>query len=233
MEVEFLSNVRYNLFASNDEWSEWHAKLKRFSDFYHRTSLITEDNEQFVSKAPPALHISPSIGLASPLLSLSPASKLPPMDKSLSILPSWSPSVNNGALYTPLLPRLGNEIPPSGNSRKHGRDESTDEHPVKRRAICNPIIANFQPSSTLPSMPALLSVSTPTPTFSRLPMHHSPQNKCLLRSNNPSSGSNLTPSIPTISHQIHPAPARAIPSAHKQFSSTGRISYTGFTSTVT
>lgn len=143
MEVEFLSNVRYNLFASNDEWSEWHAKLKRFSDFYHKTSLIPEDNEQFVSKAP-ALHISPDI--APP--SLSPASKLPPMDKSLRILPSWSPSVNNGALYTPLLPRLGNEITPSGNSRKRGRDELTDERPVKRRATCNPIIAKFQPSFT-------------------------------------------------------------------------------------
>lgn len=118
MEIEFLSNVRYNLFASKDEWNEWHAKLRRFSDFYHKASLVPEDNEQFISKNP-TLHVSPSLDLAPPLRALS----------------NWNLSVKNSASYAPPLPRLGNEIPPSVNSRKRSRDASTDEHPVKRTAM--------------------------------------------------------------------------------------------------
>ena len=90
MEVEFLSNVRYNLFASKEEWKEWHAKLRRFSDFYHKASLVPED-EQFISKTP-SLHISPSLGPTPPLPSMSPASKLPspPLSESLRTMPNWN-----------------------------------------------------------------------------------------------------------------------------------------------
>ena len=136
MEVEFLSNVRYNLFASKDEWNKWNAKLRRFSDFYHKASLVSGDDEQFISKTPP-LQVSPNLDLAPPLPFLSSPSKLPspPMNESLRALPNWNLSVKNGASYAPPLPRLGNEIPPSVNSRKRSRDELTDEHPVKRTVM--------------------------------------------------------------------------------------------------
>lgn len=36
MEVEFLSNMRYNLYASETQWQEWKNKLGRLSSFYER-----------------------------------------------------------------------------------------------------------------------------------------------------------------------------------------------------
>ena len=215
MEVEFLSNVRYSLFASKDEWNEWHAKLRRFSDFYHKASLVPEDNEQFVSKTP-ALHISPSLGPTPPLPSLSPASKLPspPMNESLRALSSWNLSVNNGPSYASPLPRLGNEIPPSVNSRKRSRDEPTEEHPVKRAAMPNPSIVTLPPSSALPSIPTLPLVLTPTPMSA--PSSHAPFARSVSQLPRPniSSSNNLTPSISNISHQLPPVPARTVPLAY-------------------
>lgn len=41
MEVEFLSNMRYSLYASKEEWSEWHFKLARFSIYYSETPEVT------------------------------------------------------------------------------------------------------------------------------------------------------------------------------------------------
>ncbi|KAK1086461.1 hypothetical protein LTR48_003531 [Friedmanniomyces endolithicus] len=38
MEVEFLSNMKYCLFTSSDEWSEWQSLLGRFADFLQRAS---------------------------------------------------------------------------------------------------------------------------------------------------------------------------------------------------
>ena len=217
MEVEFLSNVRYNLFASKEEWKEWHAKLRRFSDFYHKASLVPEDSEQFISKTP-ALHISPSLGPTPPLpSSLSPASKLPspPLSESLRALSSWNLPLNNGPSYAPPLPRLGNEVPPSVNPRKRSRDEPTDEHPAKRVTMSNPPIATLPPSSALPSIPTLPPVLTPTSA----PSSHAPMGRPvsqLPRPNIPSSSSNLTPNVPTISHQLPPVPARAMSSAYNQ-----------------
>lgn len=108
MEVEFLSNVWYNLFASKDEWNKWHAKLGCFSDFYHRASVVLEVNEQFTSKTP-TFHILTSLGPTPLLPSLYPTSQLP-------ALSNWNLSIGNGALYTPVLPWLGNEIPLSVNT---------------------------------------------------------------------------------------------------------------------
>lgn len=36
MEVEFLSNMRYNLLASKQEWEDWLAKLACFHEYYER-----------------------------------------------------------------------------------------------------------------------------------------------------------------------------------------------------
>ena len=41
MEVEFLSNMRYSLYASKKEWAEWHIKLARFSMYYSETPEVT------------------------------------------------------------------------------------------------------------------------------------------------------------------------------------------------
>lgn len=217
MEVEFLSNVRYNLFASAEEWNEWHAKLRCFLQFYRKASLVPEGNEQLLPKTPPALRISPSLGPTPPLPSLSPVSKLPspPVNESLRALPNWNVSMNNGSSYAPALPPLGNEIPPSVTSRKRSRDEPTEEHPAKRVAVAtNPPVATLSPSSALPSIPTLPPVLTPTSAPSSNAQMARPISQ-LPRPNIPSTSSDLTPNIPSsFSHQLPPVSVRAMPSAY-------------------
>lgn len=215
MEVEFLSNVRYNLFASASKWNEWHAKLRQFSEFYNKASRVPEE-EQLAPKTP-ALRISPSLGPTPPLPSPSPASKLPspPANDSLRPLPNWNPSLTNSS-YAPPLPRLGNEIPASVNPRKRSRDEPTEEHPAKRVAMSNPPVATLPPSSALPNIPTLPPVLTPTSAPSshapHMPMPR-PVSQQLPRPNLPPS--NLTPTIPSTMSQQHPSiSVRPIPSAY-------------------
>lgn len=211
MEVEFLSNVRYNLFASASEWSEWHGKLRRFFEFYRTASLVPEDGEQ-LAPITPSLRISPSLGATPPLPSLSPSSKLPspPGSEVLRPLSNWNiPPVNqhtSSASYATSLPRMGNEIPPPVNPRKRSREEPTEEHPTKRIAMPNS--TTLPPSSALPSMTTLPPVLTPTsvPSTHVPPMR--PMSQQLPRPNIPttssggsSSNNNLTPNVPTISHQ--------------------------------
>jgi hypothetical protein len=40
MEIEFLSNIRYSLFASQNEWEGWKVVLGRFGTHYDRASRI-------------------------------------------------------------------------------------------------------------------------------------------------------------------------------------------------
>lgn len=153
MEVEFLGNIQYNLFASEDEWIKWHAKLKRFSAFYHEALLVPRVNEQLVSNNP-TIHISTRLGPKLPSPPLYPAYKLP-------IFPNWSLPVG-GATYTPVLPQLGNKMPLLLNTRKRSCGEPPMEHPVKKSRNI-PHITALSPSSALPSIPMLLLALTPTP----------------------------------------------------------------------
>lgn len=74
MEVEFLSNVRYNLYASEEEWAQWHTKLGVFSDFFNRAVVIPDEVD--LRPTTPVLRISPSLRATSQLSSSTP-SKLP------------------------------------------------------------------------------------------------------------------------------------------------------------
>lgn len=47
MEVEFLSNMRYDLYVSAEEWKDWKAKLGRLGSFYEKAS-------RFDSRSTPA-----------------------------------------------------------------------------------------------------------------------------------------------------------------------------------
>ena len=165
MEAEFLSNVRYNLFASKDDWNGWHAKLRHFTNFYHKASLVPKDNE-FVSNIP-TLHFSSNLDLVSPLPPFPPPSKLPPMNGSLHVLGNCDLSVKNGDSYAPLLARLRNKIPQSVKSRKHGHDQSMDKNLVKRTAISS------LPMLALPPSPAPTCMPAPTSVPSSHPMHPS------------------------------------------------------------
>ena len=140
MEVEFLSNIQYNLFASEDEWIKWHAKLKCFSAFYHEAFLVPRVNEQLVSNNP-TIHILTRLGPKLLSLPLYPAYKL-------LIFPNWSLPVG-GAIYTPVLPQLGNKMPLLLNTWKCSCGEPPMEHPVKKS--CNIYPSYYHPFTIIHS----------------------------------------------------------------------------------
>jgi hypothetical protein len=65
MEVEFLSNMRYDLYASESEWKEWKATLGRLGSFYEKAQKLgappppyTPLSQGFGQKlpSPPSIH---------------------------------------------------------------------------------------------------------------------------------------------------------------------------------
>ncbi|KAJ2957352.1 hypothetical protein NQ176_g11251 [Zarea fungicola] len=55
MEVEFLSNMRYNLLASKEEWEMWLAKLACFHEYYNLTDMLAQGHDAHGSR-PASLH---------------------------------------------------------------------------------------------------------------------------------------------------------------------------------
>ncbi|EAW07651.1 putative mucin [Aspergillus clavatus NRRL 1] len=216
MEVEFLSNVRYNLYVSEEEWAQWHTKLGVFSDFFNRASVIPEETD--LSPTTPLLRISPTLR-PTPQLSSSTPSKLPspPASDSMRLQPTWN-LPTNGPSYTS-LPQLGTDIQ-LANPRKRTREGPTEDHPAKRMAMPQiiPPTTTLPPSSTLTSIPSLPPVVTPTSAPAYQPFIPGPVSH-LPRPNLPTSSHNLVPTISTSTPQI-PSAGRAIPSSAPYTSST-------------
>ncbi|KAH8704092.1 hypothetical protein BGW36DRAFT_355471 [Talaromyces proteolyticus] len=190
MEVEFLSNVRYNLFVSKEEWTQWHSKLGCFSDFFDKASRMPSENE--FAPTTPVLQISPTLepsGWRS--LPASPHSKLPspPASNHLNPPQMWN-SVTNTNLYRSQTPprHLPNiEFPPF--PRKRSWEDDVDDHPIKRMAIPNNYSASMAAVPTpaavsVPVLPPVVSTATsmplsvptlgvPTPRFPSSNMHNS------------------------------------------------------------
>jgi len=153
MEVEFLSNIRYDLFASEAKWALWHTKLGLFADYFNKASALPAETDA------PVMRVSP-LRLQPP----SPLSKLPspPSD---ALQPQ---SQQNWYMPAPGLPY---PIPSpagqvaSGGARKRGRDDEDELQPVKRaaRGTGQPTPAPLTvPSTTMNAMPTLPPVLTPT-----------------------------------------------------------------------
>ncbi|KAF9882716.1 hypothetical protein FE257_005490 [Aspergillus nanangensis] len=158
MEVEFLSNVRYNLFVSSEEWAKWHVKLGLFADFFNNALRAPEKND--LGLTPPMLRMTNS-ELPS-RVQLSPSSKLPsPPDLDPLRTQAWTlPS--NGPAY-PSAPQVTSEMPPVA-SRKRTREDYGQEPTSKRMAMPNPMPTPMSTisSSSLNTIPSLPPVLTPT-----------------------------------------------------------------------
>lgn len=152
MEVEFLSNMRYTLYASEAEWKEWHIKLGKFWTYFDMASkapadgmlkainlpLPVSNNRQELPSPPTSAQTSPPFAInysGQPVLS-SPGARLPDLD----------------------VRSFG---------RKRSYDDSYQEPPPKRISL-TPSVNSASSTSTLkesvPPMPRLpmpnLSVST-------------------------------------------------------------------------
>ncbi|KAJ5752950.1 hypothetical protein N7520_009867 [Penicillium odoratum] len=187
MEVEFLSNIRYDLFASEAEWARWHTKLGLFADYFNAASLHPVESET------PALRISP------PRLPQSPLSKLPspPSDFRPHSQPNWHMPVH-GLPYP--APQLGEVA--LGGSRKRSRDDDNELQPMKRivRPATNPV-----------PHPAPLSI--PANAMNTLPPVLTPNSAPVAQgvSRLPPPNLNLTPTSNPMPQQLPSTPVSQLP----------------------
>ncbi len=162
MEVEFLSNMRYTLYASEKEWKAWHAKLGKFSDYYDKATQTQIGLRNFAFPAP---QYNTHRDLPSPPVSTNTS---PPFltrhEPSIATLPH--------PLSMPpyLAPRIPSPTTPMSEvdlknlcNRKRSVDDHTSDPPAKRLNSLGPSAA----SSTTLAQSTLRNNNTSVP---RLPM---------------------------------------------------------------
>lgn len=180
MEVEFLSNVRYNLFVSENEWAQWHVKLGLFAAYFNKSSRLTLDKVPSPTTYPHRLS-SPTTMSATAAA----ATSWPQPSNLSSRLPS--PPVS-GALYSPSLSadnhkhmaasQHHNELPPM-NSRKRPREELHEAAAVKRVAVSSsaapllPLIAPPPPPPLPPSYASSMPILPAVPAMTSSALEHS------------------------------------------------------------
>ncbi|KAI6780108.1 Meiotically up-regulated like protein-like protein [Emericellopsis cladophorae] len=145
MEVEFLSNMRYNLLASKSEWVAWLEKLSCFHEYYERALHIPDSPLDVASPAHQLVH-SP---LHSPT-NMSVPDFGPVTPTALhNFSPTSSRSQQNWAAYqtnnvSPLASKPVVSLVPS---RKRSMDEDMLEHPAKRAVPSSRLVQQGLPSN--------------------------------------------------------------------------------------
>ncbi|KAM0280218.1 hypothetical protein ACHAQH_004176 [Verticillium albo-atrum] len=151
MEVEFLSNMRYSLLATKDEWEDWLAKLACFSEYYERalkqpTSPIAMSSPSSKTMFSSPLPSPTRVMQATPKIPVLPASTAPVYASSAST-PSngqaWPTSYQNPAV-SPLTAKGYSNMP----SKKRTHEEDPTEPPAKRM--------NLQPTPMPPARPQVV-----------------------------------------------------------------------------
>ncbi|KAF1983119.1 hypothetical protein K402DRAFT_414554 [Aulographum hederae CBS 113979] len=166
MEVEFLSNMRYSLFTSEEQWKNWHVKLGKFGTHYERAMRAADAAAR-------------SGNLLTPTLQMPSALPSPPTSNHASppYLSSFSPSYLTKSNTPLLLPQLNSaavspigplpELDPRARARKRSFDDQVEE-PVAKRQM-------REESHQLPQLPPIgnstrLAQPVPTSTYPRLPL---------------------------------------------------------------
>lgn len=144
MEVEFLSNMRYSLLATEKEWREWHVKLGNFWRYFDKASKVP---------APPTLPSPPSSMESSPPHTTVPYNTTPY---------NYSSAYPHQMTSTlPPMPPLDGQL----YSRKRSHDDNAEESAAKRvaRPTTAQLITQSMPANqaNLPRLPVPnLSIST-------------------------------------------------------------------------
>lgn len=161
MEVEFLSNMRYTLYASATEWDEWHVKLGEFADYFDKANqLRTELPPRNVALPNPAYTNLPSPPVSHPNASPFQSKLSPPkghtLPHPLSMPPYIPPTVASPAADIPQV-----DVKPW--SRKRSLEDHCIDLPSKRMSF----YGNSANSSSTLTPSTLRDTSSPAP---RLPM---------------------------------------------------------------
>ncbi|KAM0561438.1 hypothetical protein ACHAPJ_003319 [Fusarium lateritium] len=164
MEVEFLSNMRYNLVATKEQWEDWLDKLACFHEYYERAVRLPA-SPIHVPSPTNKTHLSP---VASPTGAMQPTVNLPltPAVTTTSFSPTSSHSQNWSAYHSntvsPLATKPNLQFPVT---RKRSPEGELMEHPAKR----------LVPSQRVP-IPAMAQGVTPRSNGivepARLPVPH-------------------------------------------------------------
>jgi len=167
MEVEFLSNMRYTLLASKDQWQEWQEKLGKFwiycdkaakAPFPYLSPVAAPSFHPTLPSPPGSLQTSPP-SLANPY---------PATSASSNYTQPWASNHYAASLPSPLSSM--SEVDMRSGGRKRSCDSDSDEPATKRvlRPISN-ATATFPPSmprmrQDVPRLPVPnLTVSTSQP----------------------------------------------------------------------
>ncbi|ODA77056.1 hypothetical protein RJ55_07574 [Drechmeria coniospora] len=130
MEVEFLSNMRYNLLASKQEWENWLGKLANFREHYERALKLPASPIHIPS--PTKVFHSP---LASPTGATQPAmADVAPHTPSAAprLSPSSGRTKNYAAYQADATSPLAAKPVTNAASRKRSSDDDLADYPSKR-----------------------------------------------------------------------------------------------------
>lgn len=133
MEVEFLSNMRYSLLATKDEWEEWLTKLACFSEYYERAfrhptspiALSSPVGQGFNSPLPSPTAIVPNIAATT---------TYSPLSASRQNSQPWPASFQGNMALSPLSAKSNLAT----MSKKRAHDDDLAEHPAKRPSLQQP-----------------------------------------------------------------------------------------------
>ncbi|KAK2745244.1 hypothetical protein FQN57_003939 [Myotisia sp. PD_48] len=165
MEVEFLSNVRYNLFVTADEWTQWENKLSLFANYFEKASRLVLE-----LSPPSSFQSSPNQSPLTPSTDSYRHNQVSTLPSPISSQYSNSSqrAIPVGNVPQAVGPRNYNIQPttiplePLIASRKRGLPaDQLEEHPAKRQIpATNPYIQAPHQSF---SKPALVSQPIPIP----------------------------------------------------------------------
>lgn len=146
MEVEFLSNMRFSLFTTEQEWLRWHSTLSKFgrgvASFIQRQETGTKPGLLAPLSSPSRLHNS---SVSSPSNTKANGYHNYNHYNAPSLTPTLIPqSISPAVSPISTLPERHASL-----SRKRHLDEQLDEQPMKRH------MAHFSVAPTLPSMAAM------------------------------------------------------------------------------
>lgn len=176
MEVEFLSNMKYNLFTCADDWSKWQSLLGKYASFFDKATNPPPVQSRPAPILPPASSLQLPMALPSP-----------PSSNQASP-PYAAEFAQNGFAYSaagthgptpapsPLAP-IPSAHTSFGDSKKRSRDEFTTEPPAKRLATglqdyASPRYPSHNPNLTLPSLPVPSSTSQNSNSSMPVPSGH-------------------------------------------------------------
>jgi hypothetical protein len=224
MEVEFLSNMRYSLLASKEQWQEWQEKLSKFWTYCDEASRA------------PLTHISPPAGplvqtnLPSPPSSMqasppSGAVTYPPTSGAYTNSQQWPANHYAAPLSSPLaIPELDQRL----YSRKRSYDGETEE-PVAKRVTRPPTVGSVPYTNVAPPMrhdaprlpvPNLTISTSQSMNYNSVPSLS--QNIPLLPPLSGRAMSTVYPSTPSSWTPHHPALTPTGPPSHNGYSTPTR-----------